>query len=91
MMHLKTEYDKKVVNRIKRAEGQMRGVQKMMDEESDCQSVVTQLKAIRSSLDRAIGLIVAENLVDCLEDETLNQEDRDQMVQQAVELIVKTR
>ncbi len=90
-MHLKTEYDKKVVNRIKRAEGQMRGVQKMMDEESDCQSVVTQLKAIRSSLDRAIGLIVAENLVDCLEDETLNQEDRDQMVQQAVELIVKTR
>lgn len=91
MVHLKTEYDKKVVNRIKRAEGQMRGVQKMMDEESDCQSVVTQLKAIRSSLDRAIGLIVAENLVDCLEDETLNQEDRDQMVQQAVELIVKTR
>ena len=91
MMHLKIEYDKKVVNRIKRAEGQMRGVQKMMDEESDCQSVVTQLKAIRSSLDRAIGLIVAENLVDCLEDETLNQEDRDQMVQQAVELIVKTR
>ena len=90
-MHLKTEYDKKVVNRIKRAEGQMRGVQKMMDEESDCQSVVTQLKAIRSSLDRAIGLIVAENLVDCLEDETLNQEDRDQIVQQAVELIVKTR
>ena len=90
-MHLKIEYDKKVVNRIKRAEGQMRGVQKMMDEESDCQSVVTQLKAIRSSLDRAIGLIVAENLVDCLEDETLNQEDRDQMVQQAVELIVKTR
>lgn len=90
-MHLKTEYDKKVVNRIKRAEGQMRGVQKMMDEESDCQSVVTQLKAIRSSLDRAIGLIMAENLVDCLEDETLNQEDRDQMVQQAVELIVKTR
>lgn len=90
-MHLKTEYDKKVVNRIKRAEGQMRGVQKMMDEESDCQSVVTQLKAIRSSLDRAIGLIVAENLVDCLEDETLNQEDRDQMAQQAVELIVKTR
>ena len=90
-MHLKTEYDKKVVNRIKRAEGQMRGVQKMMDEESDCQSVVTQLKAIRSSLDRAIGLIVAENLVDCLEDEILNQEDRDQMVQQAVELIVKTR
>lgn len=88
---MKTEYDKKVVNRIKRAEGQMRGVQKMMDEESDCQSVVTQLKAIRSSLDRAIGLIVAENLVDCLEDETLNQEDRDQMVQQAVELIVKTR
>lgn len=88
---MKTEYDKKVVNRIKRAEGQMRGVQKMMDEESDCQSVVTQLKAIRSSLDRAIGLIVAENLVDCLEDETLNQEDRDQMAQQAVELIVKTR
>lgn len=88
---MKTSYDKKTINRIKRAEGQMRGVQKMMDEEKDCQSVVTQLKAIRSSLDRTMGVIVAENLVDCLEDETLNEEDRDQMVQQAVDLIIQTR
>lgn len=91
MIPLKTSYDKKIINRIKRAEGQMRGVQKMMDEETDCQSVVTQLKAVRSSLERTIGLIVAENLVDCLEAEGISEEDRDEMVQQAVELIVKTR
>lgn len=54
MTPLKTNYDKKVINRIKRAEGPMRGVQKMMDEETDCQSGVTP--------DRTIGLIVAEKI-----------------------------
>lgn len=42
--------------------------------------VVTQLKAVCSSLDRTIGLILAENPVDCLEVGDLSEEDRDEMV-----------
>lgn len=98
---MKTEYDDKIKNRLKRAEGQIRGVLNMMDDERDCRDVVTQLSAVRSSIDRAIGIIVAENLVQCL---TENHEhggvdsgdaDRtasnDALIQQAIDLIVKSR
>ena len=85
------EYDRKIMNRMKRAEGQMRGVQKMMDEGEDCRSVVTQLSAIRSSLDRAIGLIVAENLVECIQaDQEAGVFDQGK-IDEAINMIVKTR
>lgn len=84
-------YNKNVVNRLKRSEGQIRGVLKMMEEEKDCKDVVTQLSAIRSSLDRAIGLIVAENLAQCVRDEEGDGETTTQAIQNAIDLIVKTR
>ena len=57
-----TEEKKKVLNRLRRTEGQIRGIQKMIDEEKECIDVITQLSAVRSSIDRVMGMIVAENL-----------------------------
>ena len=85
------EYDRKIMNRMKRAEGQMRGVQKMMDEGEDCRSGVTQLSAIRSSLDRAIGLIVAENLVECIQADQVAGVFDQAKIDEAINMIVKTR
>ena len=82
-------YEKKVKNRLKRSEGQIRGVLNMMEEEKDCKDVVTQLSAIRTSIDRAIGLIVAENLAQCLREES--DEENSESIQEAINLIVKTR
>lgn len=84
-------YDKKMKNRLKRSEGQIRGVLKMMEEEKDCKDVVTQLSAIRSSIDRTIGLIVAENLAQCIAGSEDNDPSPDQAIQDAINLIVKTR
>ena len=52
------EYDKKIVNRLKRSDGQLHGVLNMIEEGKDCADIVTQLSAVRSSIDRAISLIV---------------------------------
>ena len=38
---------KNVLNRLKRAEGQIRGVQKMIEEEKECIDIITQLSAVR--------------------------------------------
>ncbi|PEX82414.1 metal-sensitive transcriptional regulator, partial [Bacillus cereus] len=62
------EYKKNTKNRLKRIEGQIRGVLRMMEEDKDCKDIVTQLSASRSAIDRTIGLIVAENLEQCLRD-----------------------
>lgn len=39
-------------NRLKRAEGQLRGVQRLVEEEQDCEKVVQQLAAVRKALDK---------------------------------------
>lgn len=55
-----------ITNRLKRIEGQIRGLQRMVEEHRDCEAVLTQLMAARAALDR-VGLIVADNFVqDCL-------------------------
>ena len=52
----------KYITRLKRSEGQLRGIQKMIEEERDCVDILTQLTAVRSSVDRVIELIITENL-----------------------------
>ncbi len=56
-------------NRLKRIEGQVRGVLRMMEEGKDCREVITQLTASRSALDRTIGLVVGTNLEQCLREQ----------------------
>lgn len=55
-----------VINRIKRAQGQLAGVLRMMEEGRECEDVVTQLAAVSRALDRAGFAIVATGLQHCL-------------------------
>lgn len=57
-----------VINRIKRAQGQLGGVLRMLEEGRDCEDVVTQLAAVSRALDRAGFAIVASGLQQCMAD-----------------------
>jgi DNA-binding FrmR family transcriptional regulator len=85
------QYDPKVKARMKKIEGQLRGIIRMMDEEKDCKDVITQLSAVRSAIDRTIGVIVTDNLVECISKEDTENIDKNAMVKQAVDLLVKSR
>ncbi|HEX6922881.1 MAG TPA: metal-sensitive transcriptional regulator [Bacillales bacterium] len=78
-------------NRLKRVEGQVRGVQKMMEDEKECKDVISQLSAARSAIDRAIAFIVAQNLEQCVREQNEKGEDTSTMVQEAIELLVRSR
>ena len=80
-----TSCDKKVLNRLKRAEGQIRGIQKMIEDEKECTDIITQLSAVRSSVDRTMGIIVAENLQNCLQNPDEDQNLQAENIQQAIE------
>ncbi|ATO44096.1 metal-sensitive transcriptional regulator [Loigolactobacillus coryniformis] len=80
---------KSVVNRLRRAEGQIRGVQKMIDENKECVDVITQLSAIRSGIDRVMGIIVAENLQNCFENPEADPKKNAAKIEQAIAMIVK--
>lgn len=84
-------YGDHIKNRLKRVEGQVRGVLSMIETNKDCKDVVGQLSAIRSAVDKIIGVIVAENLAACIRDELQQGKDADQIVQEAIHLLVKSR
>jgi DNA-binding FrmR family transcriptional regulator len=54
--------------RLRRAEGQVRGVEAMLDEGRDCRDVVTQLTAVIKALEQAAFLLVAAGLTWCVSD-----------------------
>ena len=51
-----------IIKRLRRVEGQVRGLQKMVAEERDCESIITQLAAVRSAIDSA-GALVLNNFM----------------------------
>ncbi|KAU89380.1 metal-sensitive transcriptional regulator [Mycobacterium tuberculosis] len=55
-----------VLNRLRRAQGQLAGVISMIEQGRDCRDVVTQLAAVSRALDRAGFKIVAAGLKECV-------------------------
>lgn len=84
-------YEAKTKSRIKRMEGQLRGILRMMEEGKDCKEVITQLSAVRSGVERTIGVIVSENLVECVQNAQGDEAKMSELIQEAVNLLVKSR
>ena len=59
---MKKEIKKSVTNRLRRVEGQARGLQKMVDEDKYCIDIITQSSAIRSALSAVEDLILENHL-----------------------------
>ncbi|MFJ9867736.1 metal-sensitive transcriptional regulator [Streptomyces sp. NPDC101165] len=73
---------KSVLNRLRRAQGQISGVIRMIEEGRDCEDVITQLAAASRALDRAGFAIIATGLQQCITDMESgrkNGEDPEQM------------
>lgn len=84
-------YDDDMKRRLRRAEGQIRGVLKMMEEGKHCKDVVTQLSAIRSAVDKTIAHVVAVNLEKCIIEQQELGQGTHEVVREAVQLLIKSR
>ena len=67
------------MNRIKRAQGQLSGVLRMLEEGRDLQEIVNQLKAVSRALDRAGFAIIAGELRASASKGEISEEDLDQI------------
>jgi DNA-binding FrmR family transcriptional regulator len=68
-----------VVNRLKRAQGQLAGVLRMLEEQRDCADVVTQLAAVSRALDRAGFALISTGLEQCIREGESGALDRDKL------------
>jgi DNA-binding FrmR family transcriptional regulator len=67
-MELPEETLDDLLKRLRRAEGQVRGVQQMLSERRDCRDVVTQLSAATKALEQVGFMLVAAGLRWCVSD-----------------------
>lgn len=75
-----SDKDKRDISaRLHRIEGQVRGLQRMVDEERECGEIVQQLAAARAALDRAGNAIVTSGLRGCLSDTKLSKPTMDRV------------
>ena len=65
-MQLDADATTAAIHRLRRAEGQIAGVVRMLEQGRDCKDVVTQLAAVSRALDKAGFSIVASGLRQCL-------------------------
>ncbi|TQJ30324.1 metal-sensitive transcriptional regulator [Microbacterium sp. SLBN-146] len=73
---------RKIVNRLRRAQGQLAAVVTAVDSGADCRDVVIQLAAVSKALDRAGYAIVATAMRNCIvdpESESLTQEELEKL------------
>ncbi len=70
---------KAVLNRLRRAQGQLAAVISMVEEGRDCREVVTQLSAVSKAIDRAAFKVVAVNLRACVMGENPGGPDQDEL------------
>jgi DNA-binding FrmR family transcriptional regulator len=52
--------------RMRRLEGQIRGVERMLDERADCHDIVQQMAAARGALDRSMVQLMVASMTECL-------------------------
>ncbi|MFI6427486.1 metal-sensitive transcriptional regulator [Promicromonospora sp. NPDC050880] len=78
-MELDPQEMKKVSNRLRRAQGQLAAVVRMVDEGADCADVVTQLSAVSKAIDRAGFAVIATGLKQCLSDEENGAADAEKL------------
>ncbi|HSH11704.1 MAG TPA: metal-sensitive transcriptional regulator [Ilumatobacter sp.] len=75
-MRFPEEVNKDIIVRLRRLEGQVRGLQRMVEEGSECREVVTQLSAAKGALDRIGFKLMAAALTSADRDADLSELER---------------
>jgi DNA-binding FrmR family transcriptional regulator len=83
---MKRENQTKLLNRLNRIAGQVRGIARMIEEERYCIDVLTQLQAARAALSRVETEMLKDHLGHCIETAIVGGDTEDQR-QKASELI----
>jgi len=80
-MNIKEEQTKdKLISRLKRIEGQVRGIQTMIGDERSCQDILQQLTAVRSAVQSVSMVLLEEYMSDCL----LNMDEKEPQTREAL-------
>lgn len=78
---------RRIVNRLKRLEGQIRGLQSMIESDQECDAVLTQIMAAKSALNQVGMHIIGHSMKRCLID--LESKSSDEVIDEAIAVFLK--
>ena len=76
-----------VTKRLNRIEGQVRGINKMVNDDTYCIDILTQISAAQSALDKVALELLNEHTAHCLSDDTIGPKDKKAKVDELVTAI----
>ncbi len=83
---MQSDPQKSLLLRLKRIEGQVRGVQRMIEEEDECSEIMNQIAAIKSAINQ-VGILVFESHArDCIY-RSMNEDDNEQIFNEVVKMM----
>ncbi|MGM0508724.1 MAG: metal-sensitive transcriptional regulator [Fusobacteriota bacterium] len=85
--HHSEEFKKKIGTRLKRIEGQVRGINKMIQNDVYCDDILNQITSIRSALSGVSTLLLEAHIESCVIDKIKN--DDDEVIQELSKTIRK--
>lgn len=87
-VHIEDDAERKrIVNRLRRLEGQIRGLQTMLESDKECDAILTQVMAAKSALNQ-VGLhIVGHAMKNCLISD--DAATREELIDEAIEVFLK--
>ena len=81
------EEKKKLINRLKKAEGQIRGIQKMVEEDSYCPDILIQVSAVTNALNSFNKELLACHIKSCVKEDI--KAGNDETINELVEVLQK--
>lgn len=80
--YIKADHKERLANRLRRIEGQVRGVQRMVDEEAYCIDILTQISSIVSASEKVATMVLKDHVDHCVRESIQNEEMVDEKIQE---------
>lgn len=81
-----------LLNRLKKIEGQVKGIQRMIEEDQCCSDVMIQISAIRSAINKVGGMMIERYVKECMVEglkTSIEKGEVEESVNNVIETIVK--
>lgn len=80
---------KKSIIRLRKIEGQIKGIQKMVEEDKYCGDILIQIAAAKSALNNTGGLILENYMKTCINRDIIDGDNSEESIQKLINIMVK--
>ena len=80
---------KEMLQRIRRIEGQARGIYKMLEEERECEDILVQLAAMREAINMLGMKLIGNQMLACIPQDLEADEESKRSMEKAIRLFLK--